>query len=137
MKAAGHWHVALAAEGGRALEPGMTLVRRVLEEVPRDGATEPGWRDDVLLVAAELMSNACRHTPGPTRLDIDLDAGVLAIAVTDRAAAPPIVRPWQPDRPHGHGLHIIGRIAIAWGVSPAPGGKTVWAALPAPRGSAG
>ncbi|CAN3985546.1 hypothetical protein KPATCC21470_8278 [Kitasatospora purpeofusca] len=40
---------------------------------------------DTLLAAAELLANATQHTPGPERLDLDLDGRVLRITVTDRA----------------------------------------------------
>ncbi|ROR38070.1 ATP-binding protein [Kitasatospora cineracea] len=135
-----HWHFSLGAEGRGAVGPGMGCVRGVLARLPDgDGAAGDGGadgagrrREDVLLVACELLANACDHTPGPTGLDVDLDGGRLTVAVTDAAVTRPVPRPWNPGQPHGHGLHVVERVSAEWGVSPFPGGKTVWAALPAP-----
>ncbi|MFF2198813.1 ATP-binding protein [Streptomyces sp. NPDC058157] len=139
MYLSGHWRFPLGHDGGRALEPGMSCVRGVLDALPGegDGAAAARLREDVLLVACELLANACRHTAGPTRLDIHLSGGRITVAVTDRAVAAPVLRPWRPREPHGHGLHVVDRLAVDWGVRPAPGGKTVWATLPAPWPSPG
>ncbi|MCG6494310.1 ATP-binding protein [Kitasatospora sp. A2-31] len=111
----------------------MTHVRGVLGALPpAGGATAERRRDAVLMVVCELLTNACRYARGPTRLDIDLRGGVLVVAVTDTATAPPVVRPWRPAQPNGHGMHVVVRLTADWGVSPAPGGKTVWAVLPVP-----
>ncbi|MFF4540002.1 ATP-binding protein [Streptomyces aureus] len=138
MRVMEHWDFDLVADGGKAPRPGMACVRQVLDAIPphgdgrAHGDGRESWRDDVLLVACELLTNACLHTPGATHLDIDLDVDAerLTVAVTDRAASRPVSQPWRPETPHGHGLHIVDRLATDWGVTPAPNGKTVWAALP-------
>ncbi|MER7771523.1 ATP-binding protein [Kitasatospora sp. NPDC096140] len=128
-----HWCFPLDCDSGSVLEPAMTHLRGVLGAIPpTGGATAERRRDDVLLVACELLTNACRHTPGPTRLDVDVRDGVLIVAVSDTAADPPVVRPWRPAQPGGHGLHVVDRLTADWGAAPASGGKTVWAALPVP-----
>ncbi|RKE23463.1 ATP-binding protein [Streptomyces sp. TLI_171] len=97
--------------------------------------SDPGAATDVLLVAAELLANAAQHTPGPRRLDLDLDRDLdrLTLTVTDPSSDPPrLRRPHRPELPHGHGLVIVDRLALAWGHRPTPTGKAVWATLPAP-----
>ncbi|WP_051814284.1 ATP-binding protein [Kitasatospora sp. MBT63] len=142
-----HWSLPLTpADGsGNGLHRGIELARHALEdtgvvvtfEAP-GAAGEPGVPEeraqDILLVVSELLSNAYRHTPGPTGLDIRLDRerGKLTVAVTDTGTRRPVVRAYRPTQPHGHGMHIVDRLAASWGVTPAPGGKTVWAVLPAP-----
>ncbi|MER7762881.1 ATP-binding protein [Streptomyces sp. NPDC097619] len=136
-----HWTFSLRAAADRAgLEPGMSYARGVLTAlVAGDGAVTEPWRDDVLLVVCELLANACRHTPGPTRLDFDHEGGSgrgrLTVAVTDPSPVPPRRRPLDPARANGHGLRIVERLADRWGVRAVPGGKTVWAtlSLPSPR----
>ncbi|MFJ9598261.1 ATP-binding protein [Streptomyces virginiae] len=127
-----HWHYVLGPDTAQTSRPGMMCMRYVLESLPDHGAESDGRRNDVLLVMSELLSNACQHAFGPVCLDIGLDDGRLTVAVTDRSFAVPVLQPWQPGEPHGHGLHIIDCLATDWGVTPVSGGKTVWATLPAP-----
>ncbi|WP_431676797.1 ATP-binding protein [Kitasatospora sp. KL5] len=92
--------------------------------------------DDIVLVACELVANACVHTSGPTGLDLDLDpvGGRVQVAVTDTGPGSLRARgPYKPGLPYGRGLDIVERLAERWGHDPVPdNGKTVWADLPAP-----
>ncbi|MGW2788175.1 ATP-binding protein, partial [Streptomyces populi] len=94
-----HWDFDLAADSGKAPEPGMSRVHQVLEAIP-DGDGHDSWRDDVLLVACELLTNAHLHTPGATHLGVDIDIDRLTVAVTDQSTARPAPQPWRPDTPH-------------------------------------
>ena len=38
-----------------------------------------------------------------------------------------------PDALSGRGLHLVGRLAKAWGLRPAPVGKVIWAELASQR----
>ncbi|MCU7826830.1 ATP-binding protein [Kitasatospora sp. DSM 101779] len=127
-----HWHLPLGSTDGRGPQTGVAYVRHALARAPAPALPEGQRADDVLLVTCELLTNAYCHTPGPICLDLDLDHGVLTVAVTDASPRPPVVRPYRPQQPHGHGLHIVERLAVDWGVTPLPSGKTVWAVLPAP-----
>ncbi|WP_329457543.1 ATP-binding protein [Streptomyces sp. NBC_01497] len=91
--------------------------------------------EDVLLVVSELVTNACLHAEGPERLRVSTAAKVLRLEVTDRGAGQPAPRtPHQAGRPGGHGMFIVQRLCLDWGVLRTPGteGKTVWAELAAP-----
>lgn len=124
-----HRHLDLGTAGDGGLHAGMTFVHRTL--AAWDGPSTAGEREDILLVACELMTNAYAHSPGATAVDLDRAAGRVTVAVTDSGGPRrPTVRPWRPQEPHGHGLHIVDRLATTWGVTPATGGKTVWARLP-------
>ncbi|RKE23565.1 ATP-binding protein [Streptomyces sp. TLI_171] len=107
---------------------GIAFTRRTLADWH---LTDPAACTDALLVAAELLANAAQHTPGPERLDIDLGPAGLTLAVTDPSTDIPRPGALRPDTPHGHGLVIVDRLALAWGHRPTPTGKTVWALLPA------
>ncbi|WP_405010155.1 ATP-binding protein [Kitasatospora sp. NBC_01539] len=91
---------------------------------------------DVRLVVSELVANACRHADGATGLLLVLTDRTLRIEVADEGAGLPEHRaPHSPDRPGGHGLHLLDRLADTWGVAPATVGKTVWAEITRPASS--
>ena len=86
-------------------------------------------RDDAALVVSELVTNALRHGAGTVVLRASFVDGRLNIAVTDSGDALPRQLPIDAERIGGLGLHIVERVSGEWGVSPFPGGKTVWAVL--------
>jgi anti-sigma regulatory factor (Ser/Thr protein kinase) len=90
-------------------------------------------RDDAALVVSELVTNALRHGSGTVVLRASFVDGRLNIAVSDSGDALPHQLPIDADRIGGLGLHIVERISGEWGVSPFPGGKTVWAVLADPE----
>ncbi|MFD4622514.1 ATP-binding protein [Streptomyces sp. NPDC058475] len=103
--------------------------------LPAEGADRRAAAEDVLLVVSELVTNACLHAEGPDELRIGCDNKVLRIEVSDRGAGQPAPRtPHRAGRPGGHGMFIVQRLCLDWGVVRTPGvaGKTVWAELGAP-----
>ncbi|WP_327236319.1 ATP-binding protein [Streptomyces sp. NBC_01317] len=91
--------------------------------------------EDVLLVVSELVTNACLHAEGPEELRVSTNAKVLRLEVTDHGEGQPEPRtPHRAGRPGGHGMFIVQRLCLDWGVVRNPGetGKTVWAELAAP-----
>ncbi|MFJ1754095.1 ATP-binding protein [Kitasatospora sp. NPDC088134] len=119
-------HRRLDLRPGGPTAPAMAFVRAALADWQVDAALAA----DALLVAAELLANAIRHTPGAERLDLALEPGALRIAVTDASTDPPRPRPHRPDAPGGHGLFIVERLALTWGSDRAGHGKTVWVRVP-------
>ncbi|MBM9621192.1 ATP-binding protein [Streptomyces zhihengii] len=103
--------------------------------LPAGSAERRAAAEDVLLVVSELVTNACLHADGPEELRVASDGKVLRLEVTDRGAGQPAPRtPHRAGRPGGHGMFIVQRLCLDWGVVRAPGapGKTVWAELAAP-----
>ncbi|MET8134053.1 ATP-binding protein [Streptomyces sp. NPDC006290] len=103
--------------------------------LPAESADRRAAAEDVLLVVSELVTNACLHAEGPDELRISCDNKVLRIEVSDRGAGQPAPRtPHRAGRPGGHGMFIVQRLCLDWGVVRTPGvaGKTVWAELGAP-----
>ncbi|WP_030754830.1 ATP-binding protein [Streptomyces griseus] len=112
----------------------------------RTALTEWGWlpaatadrraaAEDVLLVVSELVTNACLHAEGPERLRVVRYDRTVLLEVTDRGAGQPAPRtPHRAGRPGGHGMFIVQRLCLDWGVRRVPGspGKTVWAELASP-----
>ncbi|WP_030897297.1 ATP-binding protein [Streptomyces sp. NRRL F-5126] len=103
--------------------------------LPASTADGRAAAEDVLLVVSELVTNACLHAEGPERLRVSTAAKVLRLEVTDRGAGQPAPRtPHRAGRPGGHGMFIVQRLCLDWGVrrmADRPG-KTVWAELAAP-----
>ncbi|KMS72602.1 hypothetical protein ACM01_22725 [Streptomyces viridochromogenes] len=103
--------------------------------LPAATADQRAAAEDVLLVVSELVTNACLHAEGPDELWIACDNKVIRIEVSDKGTGQPAPRtPHRAGRPGGHGMFIVQRLCLDWGVMRTPGvaGKTVWAELGAP-----
>ncbi|MEU9325173.1 ATP-binding protein [Streptomyces canus] len=92
--------------------------------------------DTAELLAAELVSNAVRHTKGPAALRVRWSAGVLRIGAWDADPEPP-----EPPGElgvlgeEGRGLALVKACADLWGWQPVARhgnrGKCVWCELTA------
>ncbi|MCX4620549.1 ATP-binding protein [Streptomyces albogriseolus] len=103
--------------------------------LPAATADRRAAAEDVLLVVSELVTNACLHAEGPDLLTITCDRKVIRLEVTDRGTGQPSPRtPHRAGRPGGHGMFIVQRLCLDWGVlrTPDVAGKTVWAELGTP-----
>ncbi|WP_046730319.1 ATP-binding protein [Streptomyces humi] len=103
--------------------------------LPAATADRRAAAEDVLLVVSELVTNACLHAEGPDELFLACDNKVIRVEVSDRGNGQPAPRtPHRAGRPGGHGMFIVQRLCLDWGVVRTPGaaGKTVWAELGAP-----
>ncbi|MFJ9775402.1 ATP-binding protein [Kitasatospora sp. NPDC101157] len=89
---------------------------------------DPARAGDIVLLAAELVSNAMLHADGAVELALHITTARLRIAVSDRSPAlPELRRPHRPGLPGGHGLFIVQQTCDRWGAAPHRDGKTVWA----------
>ncbi|MFD9452569.1 ATP-binding protein [Streptomyces sp. NPDC059985] len=92
---------------------------------------QPGHADDVLLVVAELVTNALRHTDGPCALHLELHGDHLEVCVTDASPCPPQPRPPHTDGSGGWGWLLINHLATRVNIELTPdGGKTICADTP-------
>ncbi|MBV9293061.1 MAG: SpoIIE family protein phosphatase [Frankiales bacterium] len=89
-----------------------------------------GLVDDGMLVAAELIANACQHGLPPISVCVIGAGDRVRIEVRDGSARSP-VRPSQSmSNMTGRGLALVDALARQWGVErQEEGGKTVWAEL--------
>ncbi|OEV05442.1 ATP-binding protein, partial [Streptomyces oceani] len=114
------------------------FVRQALRDwgwLPAATADQRAAAEDALLVVSELVTNACLHASGPDELRIGSTAKMLRLEVVDQGGGAPAPRtPHRSGRPGGHGMFIVQRLCLDWGVvRHAEGnGKTVWAELAAP-----
>lgn len=128
--------------GGAVVVPhhpeSVRVVRHRLQaELAAAGVPQP-VRDDVELVAAELVGNCVRHAwplaDGGIRVSWRRVRGLVDLQVTDGGSAYQ-VRPRQagPTEDCGRGLQVVEVLCHAWGVITLPSGeRTVWADLVEP-----
>jgi hypothetical protein len=102
--------------------------------------------EDAVVIASELATNAITHgTPAATgdatgeagsgRVELSwcVQASRLICVVTDQTGTPPALAAGGPEAESGHGLQIVGALAVAWGWTIlGTGEKAVWAALELP-----
>ncbi len=90
---------------------------------------------DALVVASELVTNALRHGLPPRRLELELSAGRLYIAVRDTGPGRPQPRPAASAGESGRGLALVEALGSDWGTDARPAaGKRVWCELSLPGG---
>lgn len=85
--------------------------------------------DDALIVVSELVTNAVTHAESGCVVRVGVSQSAVRISVVDSGRGTPDPKPFSGDQPHGRGLHIVGALTRAWGVTDVPGGKMVWAEL--------
>ncbi|MGW1560956.1 ATP-binding protein [Streptomyces sp. NPDC002144] len=101
-----------------------------------------GLVDVAELLAAELVSNAVRHTKGPADLRVSWAAGVLWIGAWDADPEPP-EPPGELERleeaEEGRGLGLVRACSRVWGWQPSARGgrrgKVVWCEVTAAMGA--
>jgi len=87
-------------------------------------------RRDAVLVVSELVTNALRYGLGEVVARASIEhRDEIHLAVTDSGDELPVVLPADPERVGGIGLRVVDQLSAEWGVTPFPGGKTVWATL--------
>ncbi|MFF2101169.1 ATP-binding protein [Streptomyces sp. NPDC058202] len=115
------------------------FTRQVLLEwgwLPEADPQQREATENVLLVVSELVTNAVLHAGGADALRLRRKATVLRVEVEDSGHGEPAPRtPHRAGRPGGHGMFIVQRLSLDWGVRRTADrpGKTVWAELPAPE----
>ncbi|WP_019970630.1 STAS domain-containing protein [Mycobacterium sp. 141] len=82
------------------------------------------------IVVEVLVENVLEHTLSAPRLIVESRGDAVTIAVADDSRAP-AVRHEDPCRGGDtvSGLAVLAALARAWGNTPSPAGKTVWAVL--------
>ena len=102
--------------------------RRAL--VAGNGTLPSSVRDDVLLLATELVTNAVRHSsagPGvPVRVELRRGTDILRVAVFDEGTGFTAEPPHERNEAAGWGLSLVDRIADRWAVTPTGAGTCAW-----------
>ncbi|MGW0661081.1 ATP-binding protein [Streptodolium elevatio] len=107
------------------------ITAEFLRECPGPALAREAVRD-VVMVVAELVSNAYRHAPGPYRLTLAAEEDSVTVAMRDGGrswlAAVPEVR-----APGGFGLLVVRRLSRTLDVEIFPDGKELTAIVPRNR----
>lgn len=85
-----------------------------------------------LLIVTEFVENAFLHARGTGDIQVRLELrdDLLTVAVADSDPRAAVLREPGPGHPRFYGLHVVSRLARAWGCVPrSRGGKVVWATL--------
>ncbi|MCX4767577.1 ATP-binding protein [Streptomyces sp. NBC_01275] len=116
--------------------PDVTGARLAADEFLRDLArasppTEPECRDDILLIVAELASNAVQYAPGPFELRLRPTFDGVHVTLHDTSSALPSPRPFRPDSAGGGiGWYLIHTLCRQVSVVRTADGKDVHVFLP-------
>ncbi len=105
---------------------GRQIVRRSLDGQDR------GRTDIAAVLTDELIANAVTHGEPPIVLTLEINRGVLFVAVTDAAPDLPTVRRPSSDAESGRGMQLVDVLSDAWGVERLSPGKRVWFELGTP-----
>jgi hypothetical protein len=88
--------------------------------------------DDAALIVSELAANAVVHANTAFRVVVSRAPGdVVRLAVEDAARSQPVLRRAGRHDVGGRGIALIAELTRGWGCDLSPGGKTVWADVPA------
>ncbi|MEU6084687.1 ATP-binding protein [Streptomyces sp. NPDC047108] len=97
---------------------------------PGDAPAPPELIDAALLIADELVTNACRHGDGALTMLMSWESGALVIEVDDAGTEPPTPVPEElRGESGGFGMQIVTSLADDWSVHRTARGKTVRARL--------
>lgn len=104
------------------------LIRALGRQVESDEVAE-----DVALVTSELVANAINADCINAVVRMEVHRRQVRMSVADDGAGVPVPQNPSPMEGHGRGLMIVAGLSRAWGVTPTPTGKEVWAEVALPE----
>ncbi|MFL6140627.1 MAG: ATP-binding protein [Labedaea sp.] len=106
-----------------------SAARRFVHETCLRWDGDDQLEQDATAVANSLVANAVQHGQGIRSLRLELRRGLFSISVYDEG--PSFIPPGTAvsDISIGLGLMLVEALSSAWGCSPTPTGKVVWATL--------
>ncbi|MEV6120669.1 ATP-binding protein [Streptomyces sp. NPDC052077] len=119
------------------LEPTPGAVRRARHRV---AAAAEAWgvpldedlRFRIEVVTSELLTNALRHAPGPTEVEVSLERDLLLVSVHDGSPVMPTACATDGEREGGRGLALVEGLCLLHGADRTADGKRCWAVVPVP-----
>lgn len=89
--------------------------------------TRDGTRDNAVLLASELVTNAVRFATGPVTVRLIRSGHGLLVEVGDTGNGRPRLSRGGLFDDAGRGLHVVHKLTTRWGVRWTDAGKVVWA----------
>jgi anti-sigma regulatory factor (Ser/Thr protein kinase) len=93
-----------------------------------DASVPTTVREDVVLIASELVTNAVQSGASRIAIDLDVSAERLLLIVDDDGSGWPAMADALDTATNGRGLAIVDNLADEWRVIPREAGKRVTAA---------
>jgi hypothetical protein len=81
------------------------------------------------VVASVLIENVLQHTDSAPVLRLESDGQKVTVAVSDDSRCPAAIHEDTPGNERVSSLSVLAAMCRAWGSSPTPSGKTVWAVI--------
>jgi hypothetical protein len=79
------------------------------------------------IIVTAFLENVLQHTDSAPNVRLETNGTTVTVAVADASRVPPSVRESRHSGNAPTGLKIVAALCRAWGSSPTPSGKTVWA----------
>jgi anti-anti-sigma factor len=79
------------------------------------------------IIVTAFVENVLEHTDSAPDIRVETNGTTVTIAVEDASRVPPSVHESREADDPPSGLKIVAALCRAWGNSPTPSGKTVWA----------
>ncbi len=89
----------------------------------------PRWIPVAQIVVTTFVENVLEHTHSAAFVRLETDGSTVTVAVADSSHAPASLRETSLVKGTPTGLVIVNALCRAWGNSPVPSGKTVWAVI--------
>ncbi|MFD9042307.1 ATP-binding protein [Streptomyces bottropensis] len=86
-------------------------------------------RDLTQLVVSELVTNACKHAPGPVLVELRINTHAVDVVVWDSEPTVPAARAADPGRIGQHGLEIVKAVTEDLFIEQEPVGKRITARI--------
>ena len=119
-------------EVARSLPPDPRSVRDARHAVSvalQEWGVDPAIVERVALIVTELVTNAVLHAATPVGVAVQWDGSAARLEVVDGSPAHPAPIAQHDEAVTGRGLSLVDALADAWGATPEPHGKTVWAVV--------
>jgi hypothetical protein len=103
--------------------------RRFIHESTAAWSLPQPVSEQLALIGSELVTNAVLHARTPVSVVLELFHDRIRVSVQDKSSAPATVHHYRSDALTGRGLALVAAASHDWGITRAPDGKVVWAAL--------
>jgi len=91
--------------------------------------SQPEYIDVAKIVVTTLVENVLVHTQSTPSIRLELYRDVVTVAVGDMSTRPAVRHESAGGTPRLSGLGMLAALSRAWGSTPTPEGKVVWAAI--------